>query len=93
MADGNFSAEQFRREQLIPTLKQAEKNATWVVVSLDEVAGVSASFLEEAFGGLVREGMSKEFLDKHLQISTSQEVLQDFVIMAQQYIQDAECHK
>lgn len=50
-SDGPFSGERFRMEVLLPALKEAET----VVVDLDGVSGYGSSFLEEAFGGLVRE--------------------------------------
>lgn len=48
---GPHSGEEFRDDVLIPAFKQANT----VIVDLDDVEGFSASFLEEAFGGLVRE--------------------------------------
>lgn len=50
--DGPFSGEQFREEHLRPLLARGEK----VIVDLDNVEGYGSSFLEEAFGGLVRYG-------------------------------------
>lgn len=48
--DGEFSGERFRDEILSPKLKSGAK----VQVVLDDVEGFGSSFLEEAFGGLVR---------------------------------------
>ena len=60
-------------------------------MNFDDVAGFGSSFLEEAFGGLVREeGMTKEFLDKHLLIETSEEELKDFVRLTHEYINNAQ---
>lgn len=56
--DGPYSAEQFREDVLVPALSQGEP----LIVVLDGNVG-GASFLEEAFGGLVREhGMQPEEL-------------------------------
>ena len=56
-ADGPKSGEAFRDEVLLPALKRAEQKGDSVTVSLDGVAtGLGPSFLEEAFGGLVRKG-------------------------------------
>lgn len=56
--DGPHSAEQFREDVLVPALSQGQP----LIVVLDGNVG-GASFLEEAFGGLVREhGMQPEEL-------------------------------
>lgn len=52
VTDGDFSGERFREEFLRPALQ--EQNA--VEVDIDDVEGYGSSFLDEAFGGLVREG-------------------------------------
>lgn len=51
-SDGPFSGEAFRDGWLIPILKSDDR----AVIDLDGVRGYGSSFLEEAFGGLVREG-------------------------------------
>ncbi|PQL06098.1 STAS-like domain-containing protein [Pantoea ananatis] len=64
-SDGPNSAERFRKECLVP----AFKNATAPVeVDFDGIAlAIGSSFLEEAFGGLVRkEGIEKDKLKKLL---------------------------
>ena len=89
-ADGKFNGTRFRKEKLVPALKKVCGSSVVVEVSFDGVAGFGSSFLEEAFGGLVREeGMDKELLYKHLDISTSEEDLQDFVDLAKSYMRDA----
>lgn len=50
-SDGPFSGEKFRDDILVPALKSGVR----VRVLLDGVAGYGSSFLEEAFGGLVRK--------------------------------------
>jgi hypothetical protein len=49
-ADGPYSGQEFREELLEPAVRENDL----VVVSLDSIGGYSSSFLEEAFGGLVR---------------------------------------
>lgn len=51
--DGDFSGQKFRTEFLVPRLSSNEI----VSVDIDDTAGLGSSFLEEAFGGLVREGL------------------------------------
>jgi len=56
--DGPFSGESFRTKHLVPALRGIEN----IVIELDGVRGYGSSFLEEAFGGLVRLGFLKNDL-------------------------------
>ena len=86
-ADGEASATAFR-DLLVDALNGSEG---MVVVVFDGVAGFAASFLEEAFGGLVREcHMDKAYLDEHLRLETEDPVLEDFVKLAERYIKEAD---
>lgn len=49
-SDGPFSGEGFLKQKLLPALEKAEK----LKIILDGTMGYGSSFLEEAFGGLVR---------------------------------------
>lgn len=51
MNDGPFPAEKFRKEHLVPALKDGGR----VEIDFNSALGAGSSFLEEAFGGLVRE--------------------------------------
>ena len=85
-ADGDYNGTKFRKEHLVPHLLGDKV----LEVSFDGVAGLGSSFLEEAFGGLVRdEGMTKAFLEKHLQLLTHEDDLEDFVKLARRYIASA----
>ena len=48
---GPFSGEEFRQKFLVQPLRQGKT----VIVELDGVRGYGSSFLDEAFGGVVRE--------------------------------------
>ena len=50
MTDGPYSGERFRQDILAPALAKSEV----IEVELDGVSGFGSSFLDEAFGGLVR---------------------------------------
>lgn len=65
-SNGNFSGERFRKEFLAPPLKTGEK----VTVVLDGTLGYNSSFLEEAFGGLVRnDGFTAKQLVQLLELT------------------------
>ena len=67
VTDGPFSGQAFRENLLLPALRQSET----VEVQLDGALGFGSSFLEEAFGGLVREaGLKAETLHQKLRISS-----------------------
>jgi hypothetical protein len=54
-SEGDFSGEVFRRDVLLPRLRDAIASHRRLLIDLDGTAGYGTSFLEEAFGGLVRE--------------------------------------
>lgn len=64
--DGPFNGTKFRENFLVPALQKAEE----VTIELDGVSGFGSSFLEEAFGGLVRvHHMKKSDLKSRLKVS------------------------
>lgn len=65
--DGPFPGEVFRDELLRPALQSHDE----VVVDLDGTSGMGSSFLEEAFGGLVRVGFTEAQLRKRLRFRSS----------------------
>lgn len=82
--DGLYSGEEFRENLLIPALKTEEK----LQIELDGTRGYGSSFLEEAFGGLVRCGYNKEKLLKQITfISSRKGLIQEI----ESYIEDAQC--
>lgn len=62
--DGQYSGQRFREDYLVPSLHAFDR----VVVDLDGTEGYGSSFLDEAFGGLVRH---EEFsrVDLHERLS------------------------
>jgi hypothetical protein len=80
---GPDSGELFRESVLIPAMNEYSE----VSVNLDDVFGYGSSFLEEAFGGLVRSDVDFtkiEFLMNHI-ISEDDPSLRDEII---EYITD-----
>ncbi|MFN4310518.1 MAG: STAS-like domain-containing protein [Ferrovibrio sp.] len=69
LSDGPYSGELFRNKHLVPALRAGE-----VVVVLDETEGYGSSFLEEAFGGLVRkEGFANDELRAKLKLVSQED--------------------
>src|SRR3546814_6544652 len=63
--DSKTSGEAFREDVLVPALNRAADEV--VVVDLSEALGYGSSFLDEAFGGLVRDrGYRREDLRRRL---------------------------
>ncbi|WP_065357642.1 STAS-like domain-containing protein [Kluyvera georgiana] len=69
VSDSPYSAEKFRKDFLVPALKTGDQE---IVIDFNGIAlGVGSSFLEEAFGGLVRkEGLQKSGLRNRLVIKS-----------------------
>lgn len=65
--NGKGSGEEFREKYLLEAIKLGER----FNVNIDGTSGYSSSFLEEAFGGLVRKGFSAEELRNLLTIEAS----------------------
>jgi hypothetical protein len=64
---GEFCGEAFRERFLEPALRQGNP----FVVNLDNTMGYGSSFLEEAFGGLLRSGFSLESINACMQVESS----------------------
>lgn len=84
---GKHSGEEFRNDMLIPALRQHDL----VQVKIDGTVGYGSSFLEEAFGGLVRAGISNTELDK-LEIVCEDADFLTFRDEILQYIADAKAY-
>lgn len=80
---GSTSGEAFRERFLQPPLQLGEK----VTVDFDGTLGYGSSFLEEAFGGIVRAlNLPSEFVLEHLELKSSDPSITEEV---RQYIVDA----
>lgn len=82
--DSEFSGEQFRDDVLKPALAHYDR----VIVLLDGTSGYPSSFLEEAFGGLVRDRVQLPHLDK-LEIHADDPRYSTYVLLAQTFIAEA----
>lgn len=88
--DGPHSGEVFRDKVLVPALERAERTGDRLVIDLDGVRGYTASFLEEAFGGLIRvRGFSKDRLGKLLELRAKDRRVAYWCDRVKQYIESA----
>ena len=80
---GPFSGEEFRQRFLLEPLRQGKT----VIVELDGVRGYGSSFLEEAFGGTVRDlNLDVEDALRRLRVETS---MKSWELDVQEYIRTA----
>ncbi|MCF7971315.1 MAG: STAS-like domain-containing protein [Methylococcaceae bacterium] len=87
LSDGNYSGQRFRDEFLFPALQ----NNCEVEVILDGTLGCGSSFLEEAFGGLIREkNMDLAEIESKLHITSSRALYKNKIW---QYLKDAQLEK
>jgi hypothetical protein len=87
-SEGRHSGEQFREELLAPQVREALKKREELTVDLDGTAGYGTSFLEEAFGGLLRiDGFSIQELKSVLRLISNEEP--DLLDEIEEYISDA----
>ncbi len=84
-SDGPFSGQHFREDILIPRLRQPGN----LTVELDGTRGYGSSFLEEAFGGLIRAGLRKEELFERLILLSGDDSI---VAEIMGYMEDASGH-
>lgn len=84
---GRFSGEEFRQKFLVEPLR----NGRSVVVELDGVRGYGSSFLEEAFGGVVRElNLDTDDALRRLKVETS---VESWRLDVDEYIRTAKARK
>lgn len=86
-AHGSYNGERFRTEILLPILRGGER----VVVDLSNTRGAAASFLEEAFGGLLRSGLTIAQIRALLEIRSDKDpslITEIETYMSQQALRD-----
>jgi hypothetical protein len=82
-ADGPHNGEEFREDLLVPALRSSDR----VVVVLDGVAGFPSCFLDETFGGLIRNhGFTPEELDAKLELVALTPRMRSYPAMIREYI-------
>lgn len=74
ITEGPYSGQQFRDEVFFPKLTEAIKKNEKLVVDLDGTEGYGTSFLEESFGGLIRNNhLNYDVIMNHLEIISNEE--------------------
>jgi hypothetical protein len=84
--EGQFSAEEFLDTLLMERYQQAVQSRARLLILLDGTAGYATSFLEGAFGELVRRTSKKRVKETIQFISTEEPYLIDEI---NQYIENA----
>ena len=72
-SDGPFSGEIFRKTKLLPAIKNIAVGSTDVIeIDIDNIdVDLGSSFLEEAFGGLVRyDNIPRDIIKNHIIIKS-----------------------
>ena len=85
--EGMFSGEEFRETILLPAYEKIENTSEKLEINFDDCFGFATSFLEEAFGGLVREHHKMNTLKRFIIISNDDETIPDLI---EKYITAAE---
>ena len=93
LQEGEGSGDLFLRTKLYPKFREAVQRGVKLIVNLDGTAGYATSFLEAAFGGLVRGdsefGIPSTDIDevvKTLEIQTSDKYLREEIM---EYMEEA----
>lgn len=85
--EGDYSGEQFREELLKPKFEEAIASRQALLIDFDGGYGYPTSFLEESFGGLIRDGFDKEIVLKVLSFKSNDnpkiiERVKDYILEA-----------
>lgn len=90
VSDGEYSGEWFREEILAPALRKASTESEALVVILDGTSGYGSSFLEEAFGGLIRlKRATPSDVREYLKIEANSPLYRPYKVLAEKYIASA----
>lgn len=89
--DGDKSGEAFRDDLLYPQISEAINKKEILAVDFEGMKGLSGSFLDEAFGGLVRlkEGPSAEDVLKTLKFLPEHSHFDSYIDLTKYYIRKA----
>ena len=83
--DGDGNGTTFREKFLVPAIESNEK----VTIVLDGTRGYPSSFLEEAFGGLIRNGIPAEKIESCFSYVAEQPGFARFIDMISEHVSRA----
>ncbi|WMN11923.1 STAS-like domain-containing protein [Marivirga salinae] len=86
--EGSWSGEKLRNEIVFPQVSESIKKNEKIEIDLDGTAGYGTSFLEEVFGGLIRENkLDYDELVEFIEIKSDEEpyLIEDIF----EYLKDA----
>ncbi|WP_420415940.1 STAS-like domain-containing protein [Marinovum algicola] len=84
--DGDGNGTDFRERFLEPALSRGER----VKIDLDGTRGYPSSFLEEAFGGLIRKGVSREKIKATFEFVATQPGFSRFIDLIDEHLKRAD---
>lgn len=74
ISEGEYSGELFRTTILLPNVKKAMDTEDDILIDLDRASGYGTAFLEESFGGLIREdNIPYDYLKNHMIIKSDED--------------------
>ncbi len=87
---GPYSGEEFRDDVLRDLLERAISDGDMLAIVLDGTAGYGSSFLEEAFGGLIRLGLfDRDKVKQHLDLRAFDPLYETYRLSANRYMDAA----
>lgn len=88
--DGDFNGKKYRETILTPKVQEALASGKKLEVSIEGVLNFGSSFFEEAFGGLVRKGITtKNDLKRILEITPNNDRYQRYKTVIFKHIENA----
>lgn len=87
IAEGKFSGEEFREKILKNKYEEAVEKGEKLEINFDNCFGFASSFLEEAFGGMIRVHNKVGILNNIIIVSKDDETLEETII---KYVKAAE---
>ena len=88
--DGEKSGEAFREDILYPRICVAIEKQEILEIDLTGMCGLAASFLEEAFGGLVREkGLDSDDILRTIKFLPEKSYFDLYIELTKEYIKEA----